>query len=458
MQADPLNPPDARAARSEPGQVFPGPVSAAMIAELERYVVADVHPFVLDLERCEGMWLVTADGDRIFDWAGYYASKLIGHNHPGLYEPDYVRRLVRAANNKVPNPDYLTPECLEYYRALHRIAPRCMRNPRLEVYTVNSGAEAVENMMKYLINLFHQKHGLRAGKDLRRFIYFQQAFHGRTIYALNVTQTLDPVATRDFHGFIPGNIQVPFPSLDTSQPASVNRARTTEALQTVEKFLGKYPQEVVGIVVEPIQGAGGHRAAEPEFFQGLSRLAREHGVFLGFDEVQTAGGPTGEMFMVDQLDLPYPPQVVATAKKFGAGVIYMLHPMDDHGVLDSTWGGCLADMVRFVQELKIVDREGLISAAREKGRRLAEGLSLLAAAYPEVLFNVRGTGLYQGFSLRSAELRSKLVEDALHRESLLLLPGGAVSVRARPNLSVTGAEIDLFLGKLERCLRAIRPA
>ena len=39
-----------------------------------------------------------------------------------------------------------------------------MRNPRLEVYAVNSGAEAVENMMKYFINLHHQKLKL-AGKE-----------------------------------------------------------------------------------------------------------------------------------------------------------------------------------------------------------------------------------------------------------------------------------------------------
>jgi len=44
-------------------------------------------------------------------------------------------------------------------------------------------------------------------------------------------------------------------------------------------------------------GAGGHRAAEPEFFQGLSRLVQAHGIFLGFDEVQTTGGPTGDMFI-----------------------------------------------------------------------------------------------------------------------------------------------------------------
>jgi len=33
-----------------------------------------------------------------------------------MYEAEYVKRLVCAANNKIANPDFLTPECLEYYR------------------------------------------------------------------------------------------------------------------------------------------------------------------------------------------------------------------------------------------------------------------------------------------------------------------------------------------------------
>jgi len=181
-------------------------------------------------------------------------------------------------------------------------------------------------------------------------------------------------------------------------------------------------------------------------------------VFLGFDEVQTSGGPTGDFFMVDQLDLPYPPQAVATAKKFGGGVVCMLSPMEDHGVLDSTWGGCLADMVRFVQEMRIVEREGLISAATVKGERLSNGLRALAGRYPDVMFfNVRGMGLYQGFSLRSPQLRSAPVELALEQESLLLLPAGGVSIRMRPSFSVTEPEVDLFLKKLRRCVEAPVP-
>lgn len=435
---------------------FPGPLSAAMIAELQSYVLADVHPFVINPEKCSGMWLETVDGQRLFDWAGYYASKLIGHNHPGLQEPEYVRQLALAANNKVANPDFLTPQCLEYYRTLYRIAPRCMRNPQLEVYAVNSGAEAVENLMKYFINLHHQRRGGRRKEGERlRFLYFERAFHGRTVFALNVTQTGDPVATKDFHGLIHGNLQVPFPELNNSAPLAENNRRTREALATIDALLNQYRGEIVGILVEPIQGAGGHRMAQPEFFRGLSELAHRHGVFLGFDEVQTAGGPTGELFMVDQLDLPHPPHAVATAKKFGNGVVYMLHPMDDRGVLDSTWGGSLADMVRFGQEMKIVEREGLIAKARETGALVAEGLRELERQHSALMSNVRGLGLYQGFSLSTAELRDHLVDVALQRENLLLLPAGANSIRTRPNLSVTADNVQLFLRLLDRSLRML---
>ncbi len=146
---------------------YPGHQSAEMLSEMGRYVIAEPYPFALDLERCEGMWLGTADGQRIFDWGGVYGSKLIGHNHPRLCEPDYLQRLCRAANNKVANPDLLARECLDYYRPIHSLAPDCMKNPRLEVYVVNSGAEAVENMLKYFI-VVSQGRGIWANGWLSR--------------------------------------------------------------------------------------------------------------------------------------------------------------------------------------------------------------------------------------------------------------------------------------------------
>ncbi len=436
---------------------FPGPISAKMLDELNRYVIATPYPFALDLAKCEGMWLVTVDGQRLFDWAGYYGSKLIGHNHPGLYTEEYKQRLVLAANNKVANPDFLTEECLAYYRMLYRVSPEIMRNPQLEIYAVNSGAEAVENMMKYLVAKFNQKRmnkGLPTGN--RRFLYFDKAFHGRTVFALGVTQTIDPVATRDFLGLTAGgNVKLAFPAYDDSLGSDENLRLVNRALEQAESVLSLMAEETVGIIVEPIQGAGGHRAALPEFFRGLSELAHKYDVFLAFDEVQTGLGATGKMFALDHFNLPYPPFAVATGKKFGNGVVYMYEPLDDIGVLDSTWGGSLADMVRVVQEMHIVESEGLIAAAAVKGEQLAAGLRQIVADFPELLFNVRGLGLYQGFSVRTAELKAKLVEIARDQFGLLLLGAGSRSIRTRPNLSVTAEEVDLFLETLRKAVQVL---
>ncbi|RYG75228.1 aminotransferase class III-fold pyridoxal phosphate-dependent enzyme [bacterium] len=429
---------------------FPGPKSQQMLDELGRYVIATPYPFAIDLEKSHGMWLATVDGDELFDWAGYYGSKLVGHNHPGLYEPGYVQRLVRAANNKVANPDFLTKECLDYYRLLHRCAPEIMRSDRLEVYAVNSGAEAVENMMKYLIA---RHNGRRRAQGNRRFLYFDKAFHGRTVFALGVTQTIDPVATKDFHGLSnTGNIKLPFPSYSDEATPGENRAAAERSLQQVESALSLMSDEIVGILVEPIQGAGGHRVAVSEFFQGLSRLAYEYGVSLGFDEVQTGLGATGKMWGLDHFNLPYPPDAVATGKKFGNGVVYMREPLEDVGVLDSTWGGSLADMVRVVREMEIVEGEGLIERAAVNGQRLAQALRKIVQRYPDKTSNVRGLGLYQGFSLKTAELKRSVIDIALEEESMILLGAGSRTVRTRPSLSVTAEEIDLFAEKLERVI------
>ncbi|MBS1706407.1 MAG: aminotransferase class III-fold pyridoxal phosphate-dependent enzyme [Armatimonadetes bacterium] len=432
--------------------VFPGPISGALLEEMRRYVVSEPYPFVLNLEKCEGMYLETVEGIRLFDWAGYFGSKLVGHNHPRLYEPDYVKRLTVAANNKVANPDFLTPECLEFYRTLNRIAPKSMKSKTLEVYAVNSGAEAVENMMKYMISRFNAKKA-RNGRVARapRFIYFEKAFHGRTVFALGVTQTIDETATRDFHGLTTGgNIKLPFPSVGSRHTAEEKQKLTRDALKMVEMALSQMSEETVGIIVEPIQGAGGQRCALPEFFVGLSELCHKFNVYLAFDEVQTGGGATGEMFAIDHFDLPHPPIAVATGKKFGCGVVYMHEPLDEIGVLDSTWGGTLADMVRVVQEFKIVEDEGLVERARENGEFLRTGLLALVEKHPTVVQNVRGMGLYQGFQLFSPAAKREFMRIALEEHQLLLLGAGIQSIRTRPNLSVTREEISEFLAILDQ--------
>jgi L-lysine 6-transaminase len=431
--------------------------SKVYLDEFANYVVMEPYPFVVDLKHSRGMWISTVDGDSLFDWAGYYGSRLLGHNHPKMFEPDYLEKLIYAANNKMANPDFLTPECVEYYRKLYSLAPNCMKNPDLEIYAVNSGAEAIENLLKYFINLYDAKRTAE-GKPIgaKRIIYFNQAFHGRTIYTLNITHlTHVPVINRNFTHMTMGNIEVPFPAIDNDKPESENMQIIEYCLAEIRKHIEAAPEEIVGMIVEPIQGAGGHRATYPYFFQELSKLAHEYDIPLGFDEVQTAGGQTGTFFMVDSFDLPYPPMGVASGKKLANGVIYMHHPMTDLGILDSTWGGNLADMVRFCQEMKVVEDQCCMEELPEKAEFLLRGLAQLQKKYPSKIYNVRGAGLYQGFSLTDFAKPQALIDYALEKEKMLLLEAGVDSIRFRPPIDVTLAEIALMLEKLDRCLAAL---
>jgi len=436
-------------------QNFPKKLSKKMIDELREYVIVDPHPFVIDLKKSHGPWMVTVDGDEIFDWTGLYGSRLLGHNHPRMREPNYTERLIVAANNKMANPDFLTEDCLSYYRLLYGLLPSCYKPHKPEIYVVNSGAEAVENMMKYLINL-HRERLQKKKKNVtnKRFLYFDQAFHGRTIFTLNITELKhDPLLTRDYQGLVPGNLKVPFPALDNSRSYEENKKEMLDALSHIDFLMKTYHDEIIGVIIEPIQGAGGHRLALPEFYTGLSRLCEKYDIFWGVDEVQTSGGVTGKFFCIDHFDIPYPPQAIASAKKMGNGVLYMLSSMKDIGILDSTWGGNLGDMVRFQQEWKIIMEEGYLQDVDMKSKIFVDALNELEKKHHHLIYNIRGMGLYQGFSLKERKNKAQLIDNALNEENLLLLGAGDHSIRFRPSIDVTPLEINLLIEKLDRLLK-----
>ncbi|MCX7806037.1 MAG: aminotransferase class III-fold pyridoxal phosphate-dependent enzyme [Planctomycetota bacterium] len=440
-------------------------ISGRLNDRFYRLCITENFPFVLDIGKSRGMYLRSVEGQNIFDWAGYYGSKLIAHNHPGLYEKKYLRRLAVAANNKVPNPDFLTRECLEFYETAFAMAPMAMRSsPELEIYAVNSGAEVVENMLKYLISRFNSRVGLADRLSRRRFIVFENSFHGRTVFALSMTNVPAPVAIKDFHPLFRSALPVPFPAVvfsgfDPEAMRRYNSAATERSLSSIESLLKRHAGTVVGIIVEPIQSAGGHNVALPSFFEELSRLARDHGAYLGFDEVQTGMGGTGKPFYVDHLRLAAPPQALVVAKKFGVGVLYMLDHLRDVGVLDSTWGGPLVDMVRFMREIEIVRRERLMDRAADVGRFLLRGLAELESRYPDCIVNPRGVGTLLGFTVLPAHdrrPRDLLLDIALRKHLLLMLDAGKSSVRLRPCLSATRKDAARFLDLLDRTLRDFR--
>ena len=88
----------------------------------------------------------------------------------------------------------------------------------------------------------------------------------------------------------------------------------------------------------------------------------------------------------------------------------------------------------------------------DKAQQLVAGLEQLAREWPQLMYNIRGWGLYQGFSLHRVEDKGRLIQMALDEEDLLLLGAGTQSIRFRPPLDVSAADIELLLEKLRRLL------
>src|SRR5262249_41996202 len=120
--------------------------------------------------------------------------------------------------------------------------------------------------------------------------------------------------------------------------------------------------------------------------------------------------------------------------------------------VNSTWGGNLVDMVRCQRYLEIVEEEHLVENAASVGAHLLAGLQALQAAPPDVVGNARGRGLMWGVDLPDTEPRDRLL-DKTYELGLMILGCGRRSIRFRPPLDVTAAEIDEALDLVRRALR-----
>jgi L-lysine 6-transaminase len=119
--------------------------------------------------------------------------------------------------------------------------------------------------------------------------------------------------------------------------------------------------------------------------------------------------------------------------------------------INSTWGGNLVDMVRSMRYLEIIEEEGLVQNAATVGAHLLARLHALQAAMPDVLSNARGRGLMCAIDLPDTDTRNR-VADKAYDLGLMILGCGHRSLRFRPPLDITAAEIDEALEILGRAM------
>ena len=423
-----------------------------------RYMLADGMEHVIDLEKSHGSWLVDARNNKEYlDLFSMFASMSVGYNHP--YVLENKDRLTDASLNKPTNSDVYSTQMAEFVETMGRMA-----QPEYLPYAfyVSGGALAVENALKTAFDWKVRKN-LANGKNEggSKIIHFQESFHGRTGYTLSLTDSPDSRKTDYFPKFEWPRIINPkleFPATD--EVIQIVKEKEAKAVDQIEIAMKEYPDEIAGLIIEPIQGEGGDNHFRESFFRQLRELANEHEFLLIYDEVQSGGGITGKMWAHQHYGDDCQPDIISFGKKTQVCGIFASnrlnevegHVFEESSRLNSTWGGNLVDMVRFTIYLEIIERENLLDQVKENGDYLKLGLESLQKNYPETVFNVRNRGLFGAFDLKSGEERDKSIE-LIAKEGAIMLGCGTKSIRFRPHLNVSRTEIDQGIDMINQALK-----
>ncbi|MGQ0574025.1 MAG: L-lysine 6-transaminase [Pseudonocardia sp.] len=422
---------------------------------LRRHLLVDGFDLVLDLRASRGSWLVDArDGSRFLDMFSFFASAPLGLNHPALVDDAAFRaELAEVAINKPSNSDVPTVALAEFVETFARV----LGDPALpHLFLVEGGAVAVENALKTAFD-WKRRHNAAHGRDGAlgtKVLHLRHAFHGRTGYALSLTNT-DPVKTALFPTFDWPRIDAPAVRYPLDGHLDELRAAEAAALDQARAAFAAHRHDIACFIAEPIQGEGGDRHLRAEFLRAMQELTHAHDALFVLDEVQTGAGMTGTPWAYQQLGLA--PDVVAFGKKLQVCGIMAGRRVDEvpdnvfrvASRINSTWGGNLTDMVRARRYLEVIERDGLCERAAVVGKRLLDGLGTI----PQVE-NVRGRGLLIAVDLPDRATRDAVLHRLHHDERVLVLGGGERSIRFRPALTVTEEECDLAVAALARAVAA----
>jgi L-lysine 6-transaminase len=419
---------------------------------LEENILVDGFHLIIDLEKSHGSVIVDAlEGREYLDCYGYFATLPIGHNHPKMEDAGFRRSLLAAALANPANSDMYTREYAAFVQTFRRIA---VPDEFRYLYFVAGGTLAVENAMKAAFDWKvrrNQAAGMRGGGD--KILHFQGAFHGRSGYALSVTNT-EPGKTLNFPKFSWPRVSSPFiePGLDDAAMSAKERRTFDE----IEAAFEADPHGIAAILIEPIQCEGGDRHFRPAFLRGLREIADRRGAMLIFDEVQTGLGGTGSMWAYQQMQAV--PDMVAFGKKTQVCGIMSTRRIDEvadnvfhvSSRINSTWGGNLVDMVRCARYIEIMEEDRLVENAARVGARLVASLRAQEQETP-LLSNARGRGLLVAVDLPDAAVRSR-VRSACWERGLAVLACGERSLRFRPPLTFSNEDVDAAVRTLREAV------
>ncbi|MZR62319.1 aspartate aminotransferase family protein [Alcanivorax sp. DP30] len=372
--------------------------------------------------RGEGVWLFDENGDKYMDAISGIGVCNLGHCHPAV-----SRTLAEQAGQLMHTSNlYRIP-------AQEALAQRlCEISGMQRAFFSNSGAEANEAAIKIA-----RLYGNRKSIAKPTVIVMEGSFHGRTMATLSATG--NSKVQEGFAPLLEGFVRVPFNDTDAIAALADN-------------------QNIVAVLVEPVQGEGGINIPDTGYLQALRQLCDQHDWLLMLDEIQSGNGRTGHYFayMGDNVV----PDVLTTAKGLGNGfpigaclVAGKAEDVFGPGTHGSTYGG---NPLGCATALTVVNTltDDVVDGVAAKGEQLKAAF-LSALADVPLVTEIRQKGLMLGIQLDRP--CGELVNSAREAGLLINVTAGSV-VRLLPPLVISEAEMHTLVESLSAVIRTFANA
>ncbi|MBE9568860.1 MAG: aspartate aminotransferase family protein [Proteobacteria bacterium] len=378
-------------------------------------------PLDVIFEHGEGAYLWDTNGQKYLDSLCGIAVCGLGHAHPAVTKAicDQAGKLLHTSNlYQIDNQQHLADQL-------------CEVSGMSRVFFSNSGAEANEAAIK-IARLFGHKNDI----DNPAIIVMDNSFHGRTMATLSATGNRKVQA--GFEPLVQGFIRAPYDNIAAIESIAENN------------------NNVVAILVEPVQGEGGIQIPAPDYLNRLREICDQNNWLLMLDEIQTGMGRTGEWFAFQHNNIQ--PDVMTLAKALGNGVPIgacltnektsdVFQP-GNHG---STFGGNPLMCATASVVIDTIKTDNLQKKAGEMGDYLVNAFKDKIGQLDGVR-EIRGLGLLIGIELDSEQMEqdcANLVKLALEQHLLINVTAGNV-IRLLPPLILDQQQADIIVDTVSK--------
>lgn len=369
----------------------------------------------------EGTWLIEADGRRFLDLGAGIAVNALGHANPALVKAltDQAGALWHTSNlYEIPQQQELADKLVA-----HTFADT--------VFFTNSGTESCELAVKMARKHFFEKDQ----PERVEIITFSGSFHGRS--SAGIAAAGSEKMTKGFGPLLPGFVHLEFGDLE-ALTAAIN-------------------DKTCAVMIEPIQGEGGIRPLPDAFLKALRELCDEHGILMILDEVQCGVGRTGKLFAHEWAGVT--PDIMMIAKGIGGGFPLGAVLATENaasgmtaGTHGSTYGGNPLGCAVGSAVMDVVADPEFLSEVNRKAGLLRQKLEGLVASHPDVLEDVRGSGLMIGLKCKVAPID---FVNAGYAADVVTVPAADNVVRLLPPLNITDEEIAEAVNRLDRAAASL---